>query len=110
MAYEPTIWKKGDIISSTKLNKLENGVANNGILVVNITGTSQQTVLDKTWQEIHDATLAIVKDVEGGQVRTYFVYDTYSVDGTYYVSFTSYNTTETYNSSSPTGYPQNQQK
>lgn len=27
MAYEPTLWKTGDIVSSEKLNKLENGVA-----------------------------------------------------------------------------------
>ena len=30
MSYEPTIWKTGDIVSSEKLNKLEEGVANSG--------------------------------------------------------------------------------
>lgn len=30
MSYEPTVWKTGDIVSSEKLNKLENGVANSG--------------------------------------------------------------------------------
>lgn len=30
MSYEPTIWKTGDIVSSEKLNKLENGVAGAG--------------------------------------------------------------------------------
>lgn len=32
MAYEPTEWKNGDIITAEKLNKIENGIANNGIL------------------------------------------------------------------------------
>lgn len=26
MSYEPTIWKKGDKVTSTKLNKIENGI------------------------------------------------------------------------------------
>lgn len=30
MSYEPTVWKTGDIVSSEKLNKLENGVVNSG--------------------------------------------------------------------------------
>ena len=30
MAYTPTVWKTGDIVSSEKLNKLENGVADLG--------------------------------------------------------------------------------
>lgn len=30
MAYEPTIWQTGDVVSSEKLNKLENGVAGAG--------------------------------------------------------------------------------
>lgn len=30
MSYEPTVWKTGDIVSSEKLNKLEEGVANSG--------------------------------------------------------------------------------
>lgn len=28
MSYEPTNWKTGDVVTSAKLNKLENGVAN----------------------------------------------------------------------------------
>ena len=30
MAYEPTVWKDGDVISAAKLNKIENGVAAGG--------------------------------------------------------------------------------
>ena len=34
MAYEPTSWKSGDVVTSAKLNKLEQGVAN-AIVVAN---------------------------------------------------------------------------
>lgn len=30
MAYEPTVWKTGDIVSSERLNKIEEGIANAG--------------------------------------------------------------------------------
>lgn len=39
MSYTPTEWKTGDIVTSTKLNKLEQGVANAGPLMVNVTVT-----------------------------------------------------------------------
>lgn len=40
MAYTPTNWKDGDIISAEKMNKLEHGVAEGGgggVLLVNVT-------------------------------------------------------------------------
>lgn len=61
MAYVPTEWKKGDIVTAAKLNKLEEGVANaggGGVLVANIDTTTM--TIDKTWQEIHDAGFAII--------------------------------------------------
>lgn len=33
MAYEPTAWKSGDVVTSAKLNKLEQGVANTVFIV-----------------------------------------------------------------------------
>lgn len=58
MAYDPTVWKSGDTITSAKLNKLENGLAEasgggtgGGVLVVN----DNNGTLDKTWKEISDA-------------------------------------------------------
>ena len=58
MAYDPTVWKSGDTITSAKLNKLENGLAEasgggtgGGVLVVN----DNNGTLDKTWKEINDA-------------------------------------------------------
>lgn len=43
MAYTPTNWKDGDIISAEKMNKLEHGVADGGgggVLLVNVTKSS----------------------------------------------------------------------
>lgn len=56
MSYEPTEWRTGDIISSEKLNKLEEGVASassgGGIYYVNVVGGS---TLDKNFSEINSA-------------------------------------------------------
>ena len=56
MSYEPTTWKDGDLVTSAKLNKLENGVAAAGgpsILIVHV--NAETGALDKTWQEMYDA-------------------------------------------------------
>lgn len=56
MSYEPTNWKTGDVVTSEKLNKLENGVANSGdLFVVKLYYDAQQDkeVCDKTWEELN---------------------------------------------------------
>ena len=53
MSYEPTNWKTGDVVTSAKLNKLENAVASGKMFVVH----KADNTLDKTWQEIYDALL-----------------------------------------------------
>lgn len=59
MAYTPTEWQSGDIVTSEKLNKIENGIAGagggagGGVLVA--TMDEATGALDKTWQEIYDA-------------------------------------------------------
>ena len=66
MSYEPTTWKDGDIVTSAKLNKLEQGVASSEILVVNeeYDEDNDCNVLDKTIQEIANAKLCFLKMVE----------------------------------------------
>lgn len=52
MSYTPTEWKTGDIVSSQRLNKLEEGVKDAyEVMVIN----DNDGTLDKTWQEIYDA-------------------------------------------------------
>ena len=64
MAYTKNTWNTGDIVSSQKLNHMEDGIANaGGVMVINDTNGT----LDKTWQEIRDAmeanTFCVVKKV-----------------------------------------------
>ena len=52
MAYTKNTWADGDIVTSEKLNHMEDGIANaGGIMVINDTDNT----LGKTWQEIYDA-------------------------------------------------------
>lgn len=57
MAYEPTTWAAGDVVTSAKLNKLEQGVVNAGdVFVVTITPSSATAATaDKTFAEIKAA-------------------------------------------------------
>lgn len=64
MAYTPTEWKQGDVVTSTKLNKMEQGIADaqsGGALTVH----TVDGIYDATWQEIHDA-------IENGMTVTVF--------------------------------------
>lgn len=61
MSYEKQTWQTGDVITEEKLNHIENGIADAGTgLIVNaeVDGQTQREVLDKTWEEIHDAIVA----------------------------------------------------
>lgn len=59
MAYVPTNWATGDVITAEKLNKIENGIvdANSQTYPVNITidGENMTFTCDKTWNEIKTA-------------------------------------------------------
>lgn len=61
MSYNPTNWTSGDIITSEKLNKIEQGIAdaaensnNNNVFLVNV---DNQGICDKTAYEIKTAVL-----------------------------------------------------
>ena len=67
MAYTPTVWVTGDVITAVKLNKAENGIAANSVLTVMVTKEDNAYVADK---EFADACAA----VEAGQdVRLIYV-------------------------------------
>ena len=57
--YNKTTWQSGDTITATKLNNIENGLADGGVLFINI---NDQGVMDKTWQQIHDAPFAVARN------------------------------------------------
>lgn len=60
MSYTPTTWVTGDTVNATKLNKIENGIANAGSALICNSSWDEDVsgyVLDKTAQEIYDALL-----------------------------------------------------
>ena len=58
MSYVPTNWQTGDVITASKLNKIEQGIENTNILITNATIESstksgENLVLDKTFKQIY---------------------------------------------------------
>lgn len=63
MAYEPTVWKSGDVVTSAKLNNIESGIVNS-LLVVTMDTDNK---LDHTYAEIEAANYVVYKYApEGG--------------------------------------------
>lgn len=89
MSYTPTTWAAGDTVTAAKLNKLEQGVAaGGGVLVVNVIPEGEESAtMDKTWQEIYDAPFSVVR-VQTGQTSVMLcqIYDIRQQDSDYYVS------------------------
>ena len=89
MSYEPTNWKDGDIVTSAKLNKLEQGVAGaGGILIANVVNDNGNDRLDKTWQEIHDSEAIIVRWPLDNNIDYYFVDNVFYSGNDYIVRYT----------------------
>ncbi len=87
MSYEPTQWKAGDTVTSAKLNKLEQGVANSGgSSMVGMTMTQDNSTItytvDKTWQEIWDNNYTMIYVEDGPYGKMFFQID--GIDPTYY--------------------------
>ena len=60
MSYTPNSWKSGDVVTSAKLNNIEQGIANAGgigVMYVEFTDPDDtgEFTANKTWQEICDA-------------------------------------------------------
>ena len=102
MSYEPTNWKDGDLVTSAKLNKLEQGVASSGggnIVTVQMDTTRHLT---KTWQEIYDSDIAIFGGITIQSGKSWEVISSaYIDDGAYCVDIGE----TTYSCESANGYP-----
>lgn len=62
MAYTPTVWETGDVITAEKLNKAENGIAAASasssplfVLTVDMAADGRSVTIDKTLAEITEA-------------------------------------------------------
>lgn len=90
MAYTPTNWVTGDTVTATKLNKMEQGIANAGGVSGLVTDTSG--TLNKTYTEISEmvsqGVLPFIKYADGYIYRLIWIDDS---DG-YVVAFGYYST------------------
>ena len=69
MSYIPTNWKMGDVVTSAKLNKLEQGVAGaggSGWLVVGVTIDGIERTCNKTAGEILSASPLVLFYISSG--------------------------------------------
>ena len=92
MAYTKNNWKSGDVVTSSKLNHMEDGIADaGGTLVIGGFSSNDIDVLigtsNKTWQEIDNALAAgvrcvVIPDIPGGHEQI-VVNKTESHDGEY---------------------------
>ena len=123
MSYTPTEWKKGDVITATKLNKIENGIAaiNVSPLIVTVTvsddNDSTYHTCDKTWNEIKTAFESgrlvwfySFDDSGGTEITSYYImsglYSTIDpTDPTYNEYACSDVTNTTYTTNDPNDYP-----
>lgn len=114
MAYDKQTWVNGETITQEKLNHMEDGIANaggGGVLVVNATKTSSSGstyILDKTWQEIHDAFLSVpviihqISDNGDGYLAVTLVGDSRPEDGV----MVNAGGSATFIADNPTDYPE----
>lgn len=105
MAYTKNTWASGDVVTSAKLNNIENGIASGGVLVVNM---DENGVLDKTYSDISSAAFAVVTFIDYGEgdyppihtidpVQAYYHNTMFNPQG-YYVNtayYTFFSATET---------------
>lgn len=107
MSYTPTTWAAGDTVTAVKLNKLEQGIASGGVLVVHY----ENGALDKTWQEIHDAVASgqfiVIQNENDDGIFWNYISSVESSGGDYYVSvFWSGSISKSdLTTDSPNGYP-----
>lgn len=95
MAYTKNTWASGDVVTSAKLNNIENGIASGGVLVVNAIYDEEEdvTTLDKTWAEIYASPAPILHftpyDTPEGTINVHYQLPDYVTvyNGAYIVSY-----------------------
>ena len=92
MSYEPTQWKDGDLVTSAKLNKIEQGIAaGGGVLIVHVDKNADICYIIRRDEEWSDCQLVTGTEID---------------DGLYFVGvFNFMNPPQTYATDSPSGYP-----
>lgn len=107
MSYTKQNWQSGDTITATKLNHMEDGIANGGgVLFINIENNDNSYVMDKTWQQIYDAPFAVARF--GSPVSVWAVTAVEESQGVYGVALVSLESAASgmvFTTNSADGYP-----
>lgn len=93
MAYEKQTWKTGDVVTSAKLNHMEDGIAAAYEVMViggfTLGETGPSGTSDKTWKEIHDAlatgSICVIVVHHAEDVLQFQITNAYVDGGTRYV-------------------------
>ena len=102
MSYTPNTWKSGDVVTSAKLNKMENGIVNS-VLVVTM---DENNTLDHTYAEIEAANFVVYKYAPDGSFASFTPINMYGfVQGAYTVAFEIDGNITAYTASSKDEYP-----
>lgn len=111
MSYEPTVWKDGDLVTSAKLNKIEQGIASHD-MVEAIVKDGNPPTFNKTWQEILDNNytnvVTIIKNDDSSTREFLFITSLYINSETYYVEAAPLMALQhavVFSCNSPDGYP-----
>lgn len=101
MAYEPTVWKSGDVVTSAKLNNIESGIVNS-LLVVTMDPDNK---LDHTYAEIEAANFVVYKALDGEMAEFTPISACGFSEGAYGVMFEIAGNLTSYTASSKDEYP-----
>ena len=108
MSYNPTQWSAGDTVTSAKLNKIEQGISNNGVLEINAIFDEETGIarLDKTWQEIYNANNSVIitpSDSEEYPVRAKVICA--GVNGSSFIVICAIDGIVVFSTTAPNDYP-----
>lgn len=91
MAYTPTEWETGDVITAEKLNKAENGIAGATPLIIPVAYDDSTYIytLDASYSELlaHKDGFNMCKLETATKIEYGYLAQLYVSDGTYYAKF-----------------------
>lgn len=98
MAYTPTVWATGDVITAEKLNKAENGIAaaaSGGALILSMTWDGNVCTLDGSYDDIVAAKASLIicqGDYvdDDGTLERYYLTGAFVAETVYYAEFMSF--------------------
>jgi hypothetical protein len=116
MAYTKNTWADGDIVTSEKLNHIEDGIANSeSVFFAGEVGLDEEGYLEgtlgKTWQEIHDAMMqnkvciVITSNNNIGAISQYIITSVFIYESVYRVNIEYANKSFHFSASTASGYP-----